>query len=113
MEMVISEVAPTVAKLSLRGRLDTPGVDRIETRFTAAVTPTGKHALIDLSGVSALTSMGIRMLISTARAMQARKTKMVIFGAQDGVMESLEHVSLDQIIPIVATEDQALAALEV
>jgi hypothetical protein len=48
-----------------------PGVDQIETRFTASIVPSGKHALVDLSGVTFLSSMGIRMLVATALARTA------------------------------------------
>ena len=113
MEMVMSDVGTTTAKLALHGRLDTPGVERIETRFTAAVVPTGKHALVDLSNVTVLTSMGIRMLIGAAKAMHQRKTKMIIFGAQDAVSDTLDHVSLAEIIPVVSTEEQALELVSV
>ena len=50
------------------GALGTLGVDQIETRFTASIVPSGKHALVDLSGVTFLSSMGIRMLVATALA---------------------------------------------
>lgn len=112
MDMTISDIGGMTAKLALNGRLDTPGVERIETRFTAAVVPTGKHALVDLSNVTVLTSMGIRMLLSAAKAMHQRKTKMIIFGAQDAVGETLHHVSLAEIIPVVSTEEQALALVK-
>ena len=35
----------TASKIALQGRLDTPGVDQIETRFTASVVAPGKHAV--------------------------------------------------------------------
>lgn len=102
----------TASKIALQGRLDTPGVDQIETRFTASVVPLGKHALIDLSGVTFISSMGIRMLIGTARSLNFKKAKMIVFGAQPLVKESLDHVSLSDVIPVVATEAQALELLK-
>jgi hypothetical protein len=36
---------------------------------------------------------------------------MVLFGAQPMVQEVLEQAAIDQIIPLVATQDQALDAL--
>jgi anti-sigma B factor antagonist len=107
MEMEISEHGAAAAKIALRGRLDAMGVEDIETRFTSTAA-TGKHALVDLSGVTAITSMGIRLLISTARAMRHRNTKMVLFGAQPFVNETLDHISLHHIIPVLTSEDEAL-----
>jgi anti-sigma B factor antagonist len=99
-------------KIALQGRLDTPGVDQIETRFTASIVPSGKNALVDLSGVTFISSMGIRMLIAAARSLNLKKAKMILFGPQTLVKESLDHVSLNDVIPIVATEAEALELLK-
>jgi anti-anti-sigma factor len=106
MELRITDLG-NAAKVSLYGRLDTPGVDQIETRFTASIVPPGKHTLVDLSEVTFISSMGIRMLIGTARALGLKEAKLILVGPQQLVRESLEHVSLNQIIPIVSTEAQA------
>jgi anti-anti-sigma factor len=99
------------SKIVLQGRLDTPGVDQIETRFTASVVPAARNTLVDLSEVSFVSSMGIRMLISTARSLSLKKAKMILFGAQPLVKESLDHVSLGDIIPMVTSEAQAIELL--
>ncbi len=108
------EFAPIDAErnvVRLTGRLDAPGVDHIETRFTAAVSATGRHAIVDLSRVDFLASMGIRMLIANARAMHAKGYRMALFGASEAVQEVLEAVALDQIIPVAGSEQQALQAI--
>ncbi len=61
-----------VRRVVLVGRLDTAGVDVVETRFGAAIVPNGKDTIVDLSGVTFLASMGIRMLISTTRALSRK-----------------------------------------
>ncbi len=110
-EMSVTELAGPVTRIRLDGRLDAPGADVIGVRFTAfAVTPR-RHALVDLGGVSFIASMGIRLLISTARSLQQKGHRMVLFGATELVQGVLDDTALDQIIPIVATEDQALAEL--
>ncbi|HSW04100.1 STAS domain-containing protein [Aquabacterium sp.] len=111
MELTTDDLNPDLVKVMLEGRLDTPGVDRIETRFNAAVVATGKHALVDLTQVSFLSSMGIRMLISAGRAMQQRKTRLVLFGAQPLVRDTFEAMSIDQIIDVADSESQAMAVL--
>ena len=47
MKMDISEDAGVV-KVGLVGRLDTPGVDAIETRLTASLVPRAARAIVDL-----------------------------------------------------------------
>ena len=111
MHIEASPLNSDINLVRLNGRLDSSGVDSIETRFTAAVVSTNRHAAVDLSGVSFLASMGIRMLIASARAMNLKGHKMVLFGATEGVQSVLDTVALDQIIPIVATEQEAVQRL--
>ena len=68
MEMEIVEAPGPHVKVALKGRLDTTGADRIESRMSAAIVPRGLNAIVDLSGVEFIGSMGVRMLISIARA---------------------------------------------
>ncbi len=112
MDMIVIELDGPLTCIRLVGRLDSPGVDRIETQFTSALVTPGRHAVVDLSGVNFMASMGIRMFISSARAQRLKGAKMVLFGASELVQTVLEHVALDQIIPIAASEAQAIARLK-
>lgn len=109
--MNISALDGNSCKVTLRGRLDTPGVDRIETRFVASLVPAGHSAIVDLSGVDFVASMGIRMLLSAARSLHQKKARLVLLAPQPGVREVFDTVSLGDIIPICADEPAALAAL--
>lgn len=111
MEIEVTLIDDQCTLVRLTGRMDSPGVDRIETRFTAAVAAGHRDAVVDLSGVSFLASLGIRMLISSARAMAGKGHRMAVFGANEMVQDVLDSVALDQIIPVAADQPQALAAL--
>jgi anti-anti-sigma factor len=111
MDMQVSELGGNVTCVRLTGRLDAPGADSIDTRFTVAVVAQGRDAVIDLSGVSFVASMGIRLLIASARGLRQKGATLVLFGAQDLVYTALDQAALDQIIPIVATEQQAIERL--
>ncbi len=97
-----------VRRVVLVGRLDTAGVDVVETKFGAAIVPNGKNTIVDLSGVSFLASMGIRMLISTTRALSRKGGRLVMFGAAPGVKDVIETAALTEIIPLAASENEAL-----
>lgn len=100
-----------VSMVALVGRLDTQGVGLIETRFTATVVPPARPTALDLSEVSFVSSMGLRLLIGTARAMAMRGARLVAFGAQPMVGESLEVAGLGDMVPLFEDESQALAML--
>lgn len=110
--MEITPLAPTRAKVVLKGRLDTAGVDRIETRFVAALVPRGINAVVDLSDVDFIASMGLRALISVARSLSRKNARLVLFAPTAGVREVFDSVSLGDLIAIRDTEGDALAALE-
>jgi anti-anti-sigma factor len=101
-----------VRRVVLVGRLDTAGVDVVETRFGAAIVPNGKNTIVDLTGVTFLASMGIRMLISTTRALSRKGAKLVMFGATPGVQDVIETAALTEIIPLAASENEALVLVE-
>jgi anti-sigma B factor antagonist len=111
MQMEISELGEGRIKVILKGRLDTPGVDRVETRFVAALVPSGRHALVDLSQVDFIGSLGVRMLISVARSLGRKDARFVLVSPQAQVREVFEHVSLGDLIPIFADEAEAQSAL--
>ncbi|MDR3511248.1 MAG: STAS domain-containing protein [Caulobacteraceae bacterium] len=98
-----------VRKITLAGRLDSAGVDLIEIRFGALIVPVGKHTVVDMTEVSFLASLGVRMLISTTRALSRKGAKLALFGATPPVMEIIETMGFNDIVPVVASESEAIA----
>ncbi len=109
--MNVAILGERLVKVTLAGRLDTLGVDRVETRFVAHLVPGGNSAVIDLSGVDFVASMGIRMLISAAKSLRAKQARLALYGVQPLVLQVFESVALQQIIPIRSTEAEAIAAV--
>lgn len=114
LDMVIDPLAGGVTCIRLVGRLDATGADSIGVRFAAASAAAPCRVVVDLSGVGFIASLGLRLLISSARNAKSKHGVMVLFGAAPMVQEVLEQMAIDQIMPIVATEalalEQALAA---
>lgn len=111
MEMDVSSLGERLVRVRLSGRLDTQGVDRVETRFVATLVPGANSAIVDLSQVDFVSSMGIRMLVSAARSLKTRQASLAVFGARQRVNQIFEAVSLSKLLPICSTEDEALAAV--
>ena len=104
-EILVSE---NIAHVKLRGRLDTPGVDKIEAKFSGTLVPDGRNAVVDLREVSFIASMGLRMLIAVAKQLRRRNARMVLFAPQAQVNEVFQTVLLHDIVPIVADEAEAV-----
>jgi anti-anti-sigma factor len=110
--MSVSNLGERLVKVELVGRLDTVGVSRVETGFIAHLVPGAKSAIVDLSQVDFVASMGLRMLVSAAKDLKVRQAKLVLYGAQRPVMQVFEAVALNKIIHICSEETEALAAVE-
>ena len=104
-------VVENVARIKFKGRLDTHGVDQVETKFTASIVPGRHSAIVDLSSLDFISSMGLRMFIGVAKALKRHNAKLVLFAAQPQVNEVFTSASLSQIVPIVGTETEALGII--
>ena len=96
-------------KVALVGRMDTAGVGAVELRFAAGIVPQGRSTMVDLTEVEFLASLGVRMLISTARALSGKGGKLALYGANAAVTEIIETTSLNDIVPVAVTEAEAIA----
>jgi anti-sigma B factor antagonist len=112
MDIQLEDLPNGALCVTLKGRLDTVGVDRIDTQVRSAVAAQPRDAALDLSGVSFLASMGVRLIITLARSQKAAGQRLVLFGAQPAVRATLDMVALDKIIPLLPDRAQTLAHLE-
>lgn len=108
MNVVFSDVSG-VTKAELAGRLDTANVNEIETSFNAGILPKAQHTVVDLTNVTFIASLGIRMLLTVARNLSRRGAKFAMYGAAPPVMDIFETTALSDIILIVDTEAEAMA----
>jgi anti-sigma B factor antagonist len=111
MQLQLTDAGDGVLNILLAGRLDTPGVDRIETPLTAQLVPSAARAMIDLSQVTFVGSGGIRMFITIARALGRKGGKLVLYGAQPLVAQVFETTSLNAIVPVRADASAAAQAV--
>jgi anti-anti-sigma factor len=109
-DMKITALGNGVTKVELTGRLDVRGVADVELKLTARLVPIAARAVVDMSGVGFVGSMGVGMFISCAKALAKKNGKLVLFAAQPAVQQVLEVAGLNSITPIVAYIDAALAA---
>ena len=110
MEMEFSDVGG-VTKAVLTGRMDSLSVGEVETRFISHIVPKEQPTVVDMTEVSFIASLGIRMLLGTARALDRYGARLALFGANGDVMDIIETTALTEIIPVVGTEAEAVAAV--
>jgi anti-sigma B factor antagonist len=97
--------------IHLRGRLDIQGTDAIGTRFAILASSEGRRIVVDLSALEFLASIGIRSLVTNAKAQQQRAGRLVLFvGDNAAVAKVLTTTGIDTVIPMFTDEAGARAA---
>ena len=112
MQIEVSDAGDNLRKVMLIPRLDTASVLGIETKFVTALVPGGKSAIVDLSQVDFIASMGIRMFISVARIMRDKHAKLVFYAPQQMVDQVLESASFRKIVPVCADATEAVTVVQ-
>src|SRR5215471_4841875 len=110
MEMDVEELEGGVTAVVLRGRLNGAGVEAVDARFKE-VAGSKRAIVVDLSQVSFLTSLAIRMLVLGARAVANRGGKLVLSSPSEGVTSVLQAADIEQFIPLVFDRSAAIAAV--
>ena len=67
MEIQVLADTPKLVRVALSGQLDTLSVGQIETKISVLMAGKGQDAILDMSDVSLITSLGVGMLISVSR----------------------------------------------
>jgi anti-sigma B factor antagonist len=110
MEIVTSEIGGTAARVALSGRLDIAGAEAVALPL-ATLAGSKQGLIIDMSGVSFIASIGIRHLVSAAKALARRGGRLVLLNPTPLVVEVLTTSGLTDLLPIVHSESEAMSAL--
>ena len=110
MKLEQSELPGGILKVELTGSLDIAGAGEVDMPLSL-IGGQKKLVMVDLSGVDFMASIGIRTLVKTARALSARGGKLVVFGANEACRKVFAATGVEDIVPVLDDEAEALAAL--
>ena len=111
MELQFNEMENSIRRIKLTGRLDIIGTGEIETKFAGYCSGEKVRVVVDVSEVDFLASIGIRLLVLTAKTVANRKGKMVILNPNPNVLNVLDLAGIPSIIPIYSELESAEAVL--
>jgi|RhiMethySRZTD1v2_1073278.scaffolds.fasta_scaffold613976_2 anti-sigma B factor antagonist len=111
MEAKVVESSGSLVRLEIAGRMDTVGVERAEPRFFALFAPRAIDTILDLSKVTLLTSMGLRLLIASAKTGLSKGFRVVLVAPSGAVRDVLDHAAIGELTAIVDDVDAARALL--
>lgn len=110
MDMAIAALADGVSKVTLTGRLDIQGAEKIDLPFSV-LQGSHRKVIVDLAQVSFMASMGIRTIVLSAKSIKSKGGHMVLLKPNPDVEQVLVTSGIDSIIPIFHDLDAAIAAV--
>ena len=99
----------TYSHLALIGKLDIVGVGEIENKFLGYTVARKKNTILDLSGVTFMGSMGLRIFLSAARSLGLEKKSLILLNPQPLVNEVLETSGIQDMVAIEHNTESAVS----
>jgi anti-sigma B factor antagonist len=112
MQLSIEKLDSGVKQLTLVGRLDLKGTNEIDNQFTFQTSSASTPILVDMSGVDFIASIGMRLLISNAKALARRGSKLVLLAPTPLVREALTTSGFADLIPMIDDREEAIKSLK-
>lgn len=94
--------------LRLDGRLDAATTPLLERKIDALIEEHRTHLMLDFLHVDYLSSAGMRLLLSAAKKLKAKKGGLLIFSVGEEVMEIIKLAGFEKILQIFESEAEAL-----
>ena len=111
MEIHYSEQDNGIRLIKLSGTLDIIGTGAIETKFAGYCAGENPRVVVDLAEVDFLASIGIRLLMLTAKSIATRGGMMVLLNPIPEVHSVLEITGIPDVIPIYSQLESAETVL--
>ncbi len=111
MVMTTEELPGGIIKVILDGDLGIEGAAVVDLQMNI-IAGAHKSVIVDIQKVSFIGSMGLRALVSPARAIKNHGGKMVLFGPIELVEKVLKMSGIDTVIPVHHDLQTALAELQ-
>jgi anti-anti-sigma factor len=100
-----------VVVMELTGRVDSTSAPALGTRVMAALEEAAPRLVLDLRGLEYISSAGFRVLLLAARRAEERHARLALCGLSKKVRELFELGGFLDLVPIVGSREEALAAM--
>ena len=110
MEITVTDFGELGKLVTLVGRLDILGAEKIDLPL-AVVAGSHTNIIVDMSGVDFIASIGIRHLVLAAKTVARNSRILVLLNPKPVVSDVLVTAGLATILPIVRSEQEAVATL--
>ena len=98
------------AVVSVSGRVDSATSGELETALKGLIGKGTRNLVLDFSAVDFLSSSGLRVMVTTRKALKEAGGEVVIAQPSDRVRETLELAGLDVLFTSYPTREAAVAS---
>jgi anti-sigma B factor antagonist len=99
MELRVEQLTDDIARAAPVGRWDAAGAMAIDLRMSV-LAGSGRSVIIDMTQVAFLSSMGIRTILVSAKAISARSACLVLMAPSEHVASVLTSTGINTLMPI-------------
>ena len=107
---IFEEMQNDINIYRLHGQLDTNASREFEQRLLEAITSGIKNLVLNFTELHYISSAGIRVILNAINAIKRIGGRIMLCGLQDYVKEVFEISGVGVLLPIFATNDDALNA---
>lgn len=97
--------------ISVSGELDLHSVGSLQNALDEAIERSGEIVTVDLSDVSLIDSIALGALARASRRLRESGGALAVAASNPDVVRAFEITSLDRVIPIAATVNEAFGRL--
>ncbi|MBF9060594.1 anti-sigma factor antagonist [Rhodobacterales bacterium HKCCSP123] len=109
MKIEQTQIDGDIMMVTLKGDLDIAGTSDIEMPLSV-IAGSRDRVILDMREVGFMASIGVRLIVSTAKPIARRGGTMVILGPNDAARRVLTSTGVDTLVPVVGDEAAARAA---
>jgi anti-anti-sigma factor len=96
-----------IAWVTLTGKMWNPkDLSSLEQKIHVLAEESGKGAVIDLTGISFISSSGLGYLVRLYDIFHQKGKRMVIFNPQDDIKEIIELSAVNSIVPVTDKQEK-------
>lgn len=112
MECILVHEAQDHVLFSLSGDMHAKGTGAIEKDLIKHVNGSSRHVLLDLSGLTFLASIGMRLFLQAAKTLANKNLRLILIAPTPLVQSVLNASAMDMLVPVTTDLDAARALLE-
>ncbi len=106
---IITRDYPHASVIRVTGRVDAGNYAELENKLKEYIDGGKKHLVLELDGIEYLSSAGVRVLISTQKALKPRGGRLAIAQPSNRVKDVLQLAGVDILFPTYDTTVAAVA----